>query len=224
MSTAFHQRPLEAVFSRRAHAAICAETLAHHPDETGGILLGHFHKNRWQVLEAIDPGPGAICTATTFSYDRAYVSHLANKLARQYCRPLQLIGLWHRHPGSVDRFSAEDDTTNRRFAGQGAHGALSCLVNLDPGFRITAFHVPQDLCYQPLPIWIGDELIDAALRAQVDGSHLSPEQLRAEEARRHGAAGGETHARALAGGAVVLAEVGDLEVDQGCGICSAGRP
>ena len=144
--------PQEVLFSRRAIAAICAETLEHHPLETGGILLGHWHQQRWQVLEAIDPGPDARCTATTFEYDCAYVDHLASKLARQYRQPLQLIGLWHRHPGSFDRFSAEDDVTNQRFAALTPHGALSCLVNLDPDFRLTAFHVPKDLRYVRLPL------------------------------------------------------------------------
>jgi proteasome lid subunit RPN8/RPN11 len=169
--------PVEVLFSRRAHAAICAETLEHHPNETGGILLGHFHQNRWQVLEAIDPGPAARCTAPTFEYDLAYVNHLAAKQARLYCRPLQLIGLWHRHPGSFDRFSAEDDTTNRRFAQQSPDGALSCLINLDPNFRISAYHVSADLTYRQLPWWRGNELLDSELFALNDGSALDPQLL-----------------------------------------------
>ena len=169
--------PLEVLFSRRAVAAICAETLEHHPLETGGILLGHWHQRRWQVLEAIDPGPGARCTATTFEYDCAYVDHLASKLARQYRRPLQLIGLWHRHPGSFDRFSAEDDLTNQRFAARSPHGALSCLVNLDPCFRLTAFHVPPDLSCMRLPWLVGDALIDSTLREPLHPFDLDPEQL-----------------------------------------------
>lgn len=169
--------PQEALFSRRAIAAICAETLEHHPLETGGILLGHWHQHRWQVLEAIDPGPGARCTATTFEYDGAYVDHLASKLARQYHQPLQLIGLWHRHPGSFDRFSAEDDLTNQRFAVRTPHGALSCLVNIDPAFRLTAFHVPPDLSYVRLPLVVGDALIDSALREPIHPCGLNPQRL-----------------------------------------------
>ena len=177
MTTTAIEKPLEALFSRRAYAGICAETLEHHPNETGGILLGRFHQNRWQVLEAIDPGPGAISTAISFSYDQAYVHHLAAKLSRQYRQPLQLVGLWHRHPGSFDCFSAEDDDTNRRFASQASHGALSCLVNLDPHFRLTAYHVPVDLRYERLPFWVGDGLIDSELREQLDANDLDPERL-----------------------------------------------
>ena len=177
MTTSAVNRPVEVLFSQRALAAICAETLDHHPNETGGILLGHFHQDRWQVLEAIDPGPGAVSTEATFSYDQAYVTHLAAKLARQYRQYLHVIGLWHRHPGCFDRFSADDDTTNQRFAVRSCHGALSCLVNLDPQFRITAYHVPADLHYQRLPVWIGDGLIAAELRASLDASDLDSEQL-----------------------------------------------
>jgi proteasome lid subunit RPN8/RPN11 len=150
-------------FSSRAHAAIVAETHAQHPNETGGILLGHHSQGRWHVMEAIDPGPGAQFTPTTFEYDTAYVTHLARKLAGVYEQPLSLIGLWHRHPGSFDRFSAEDDVTNRRYAEQSPAGAISCLVNLDPHFRITAYHVPADLAYRRLPISCGDLAIPRAL-------------------------------------------------------------
>lgn len=177
MFSEFSHRPVEVLFSRRAHSAICAEALEHHPLETGGILLGHLHQQRWQVLEAIDPGPAARCTATTFEYDRDYVNHLARKLAAQYRQPLQLIGLWHRHPGSFDQFSGEDDITNRRFAAMNSGGALSCLVNLDPHFRLTAFHVPADLNYQRLPVVVGDALIDSSLRTPLCAADLTGERL-----------------------------------------------
>ena len=49
MTTTAIEVPVEVLFSRRAHAAICAETLEHHPNETGGILLGRYHQKRWQV-------------------------------------------------------------------------------------------------------------------------------------------------------------------------------
>lgn len=160
----------QVIFSSRAHAAIVAETHEQHPNETGGILLGHHRMGRWHVIEAIDPGPAARFTPTTFEYDTAYVTHLSRKVADLYEHPLSLIGLWHRHPGSFDRFSAEDDHTNRRFAQQSQAGAISCLVNLDPAFRITAYHVPADLAYRRLPISVGNQAVPSAL--------LLPRQLR----------------------------------------------
>lgn len=179
LSLPFRPLPLgeRVIFSRRAHAAIVAETHAQHPNETGGILLGHHHHGRWHVIEAIDPGPAARFSPSSFEYDTAYVTHLARKMAGIYERPLGLIGLWHRHPGSFDRFSAEDDATNRRYAEQSPDGAISCLVNLDPHFRITAYHVPADLAYRRLPISCGDQAIPRALLEPRRRSCLEPTAL-----------------------------------------------
>lgn len=165
------------VFSERAYAAIVAETDAQHPNETGGILLGHCLGGIWHVIEAIDPGPGSHFSPVTFAYDTAYVNHLARKVAGLYQRPLRLIGLWHRHPGSLDRFSPEDDLTNQRYAAQSHKGAISCLINLDPHFRITAYRVPHDLKYQRLPHHCGDGAIPAKFLELRRSSCLHPDQL-----------------------------------------------
>ena len=165
------------IFSERAHAAIVAETCAQHPNETGGILLGHFRAGVWHVLEAIDPGPGSHFSPVSFEYDTTYVNHLARKVASQYEQPLRLIGLWHRHPGSNDRFSHDDDITNQRYATQAPEGAISCLVNLDPHFRITAYQVPHDLQYRRLPHHCGDGAIPAELRELRRSSCLHPSRL-----------------------------------------------
>jgi proteasome lid subunit RPN8/RPN11 len=175
-------RPTQRViFSERAHAAIVAETHEQHPNETGGILLGHHLSGSWHVIEAIDPGPGSHFSPVTFEYDTAYVNHLARKMADRYERPLRLIGLWHRHPGSNNRFSHDDDITNRRYALQAQEGAISCLVNLDPHFRITAYHVPHNLHYRPLPYHLDDRAIPADLLELRRPSCLRPDRL---EARR----------------------------------------
>ena len=42
----------------------------------------------------------------SFEYDEAFVNYLAQSVANQYKRPLDLLGLWHRHPGSMDVFSS----------------------------------------------------------------------------------------------------------------------
>lgn len=172
------------VFSERAYAAIVAETDAQHPNETGGILLGHCLGGIWHVIEAIDPGPGSHFSPVTFAYGTVYVNHLARKVAGYYQRPLRLIGLWHRHPGSFDRFSPEDDLTNQRYATQSPEGAISCLVNLDPHFRITAYHVPQDLNYQRLPHHCGDRAIPGELLELRRSSCLHPDQLEARRQQR----------------------------------------
>ncbi|MEB3262440.1 MAG: Mov34/MPN/PAD-1 family protein [Cyanobacteriota bacterium] len=172
------------IFSDRAHAAIVAETFAQHPNETGGILLGHYLDGAWHVIEAIDPGPCSRFSPVSFEYDTAYVNHLARKVAGHYERPLRLIGLWHRHPGSNDRFSHDDDITNRRYAIQSTEGTISCLVNLDPHFRITAYHVPRDLNYRRLPHHCGDGAIPTELRELRRSSCLHPDALAAREEQR----------------------------------------
>lgn len=171
--------PERVIFADRAHSAIVAETLEQHPNETGGILLGHRTDGRWHVIEAIDPGPAARFSPVTFEYDTAYVNHLARKVAGHYERSLTLVGLWHRHPGSFDQFSQDDDITNHRYASQSPEGAISCLVNLDPQFRITAYHVPPDLRYRRLPHEIGNATIPAELLELRRRSCLDPEQLEA---------------------------------------------
>ena len=136
------------VFSDKAYNAIICETLRWHPAETGGFLLGHKLDNgTWYVIEAIPPGYsennrqdrvyheiGYFEPNTTFS------EYLSNTIADQYACPLTLLGLWHRHPGSMDVFSGTDDETNSRLA-RSHDGIISGLVNVDPNFRMTMRYV-----------------------------------------------------------------------------------
>jgi hypothetical protein len=89
------------------------------------------------------------------------VNHLSKKVASLYNAPLQLVGLWHRHPGSLDVFSGTDDITNRRYAEHIGGSAISCIVNLDPQFRITAYSVPLDLSYRKLNVDFPDSMQQA---------------------------------------------------------------
>ena len=127
--------------SPRAHADILAETLDNIDTETGGILIGHKEGRHWYVVEAIDPGPNAVLRHAYFEYNNEYVTHLANKVRRKYKTPPRLLGLWHRHPGSFDRFSSTDDETNAKFVEACGGAAISALVNIDPLFRMTFYAV-----------------------------------------------------------------------------------
>lgn len=129
------------VISRRAYASILAETLEKAHTETGGILLGYHHEDTWYVVESVDPGPRSVFEIAYFEYDQGYVNHLINKISRLYGQQLDLLGLWHRHPGSFDRFSGTDDETNTNFALVNDFGAISGLVNIDPVFRMTFYCV-----------------------------------------------------------------------------------
>jgi hypothetical protein len=136
-----NQKCSKIIFSDKSFLGIVAETYERSKTETGGILLGDIIGDTWYVLESLDPGPNSIFQQSYFEYDTPYVTHLANKIARFYQVKLQLLGLWHRHPGSFDSFSSTDDSTNREYALKNSAGAISGLVNLDPSFRLTMYHV-----------------------------------------------------------------------------------
>jgi len=154
---------MQVVFSNRAYLSILAETSERIKTETGGIFLGCHENGNWYVVEAIDPGPKSVFQATYFEYDQKYTQHLINKIARLYRAKLGLIGLWHRHPGSFDEFSSTDDGTNSDYAKSTPAGAISALVNIDPHFRITPYHVAWPLRYAKVSYKVGDDLIPAYL-------------------------------------------------------------
>ena len=150
---------MQVVLSSRAYMAILAETTEKIKTETGGVFLGCHENGTWYVIEAIDPGPKSVFQVAYFEYDQKYTEHLINKIARMYQAKLTLIGLWHRHPGSFDEFSPTDDETNSDYAKLSVNGAISVLVNIDPGFRITPYHVAWPLRYTKITYKVGDDLI-----------------------------------------------------------------
>lgn len=148
------------VFSNKAWNAIVNETFRKDPVETGGILLGHIlSEGDWVVMEMIPPGTKAIHQRAYFEPDTEFVNYLANSVSKQYKRELLVLGLWHRHPGSMDVFSGTDDGTNATYAQMNKYGAISGLVNLDPNFRFTLRHVSYPLHYQIVDMEVGDDLI-----------------------------------------------------------------
>lgn len=132
------------VFSQRAFNSIVTETIHKHPVETGGILIGYVLDNGVRiVVENIPPGQNSQHKWGYFEYDEVFVNYLSNVVARQYKGNLQVLGLWHRHPGSLDTFSTTDDETNLLFAQGQSYGSISALVNCDSKMRITMYHVDQ---------------------------------------------------------------------------------
>lgn len=152
---------MKVVFSNRAYAGVMAETAEKIKTETGGLFLGAVEHDTWYIVEAIDPGPKSIFEVAYFEYDQQYTQHLINKVANLYQEKLALIGLWHRHPGSFDSFSTTDNGTNSKYARMRLNGAISALVNIDPKFRITMYHVGQPCRYTKIPYQVGDDLIPA---------------------------------------------------------------
>lgn len=155
------------VISDKAYNAIIRESFAKHPVETGGILLGYILDNGlWIIMEMIPPGINGIFQTAYFEYDQDFVNYLGTSVANQYKEPLQVLGLWHRHPGSMDYFSSTDDGTNSEFASKNPYGVISGLVNIDPAFRLTMYHLehndgvrPQNIAYSTVDVEVGDDLI-----------------------------------------------------------------
>ena len=148
--------------SDQAYTSIVAETHAHIDTETGGVFLGKFEAGAWYIIEVIDPGYQDILRQVAyFEYDKSYVTHLANVHARLYKNSLSLLGLWHRHPGGFDRFSATDDQTHRLYLRQNPRrGIISSLVNIDPRFRLTHYFIDSSVTHRKITdIHIGDQHI-----------------------------------------------------------------
>lgn len=150
---------MKVVFSDRAFSAIMAETTEKIETETGGLFLGTVENGIWYIIEAIDPGPKSVFEVAYFEYDQTYTQHLINKVANIYEAKLDLIGLWHRHPGSFDVFSSTDNGTNSKYAKMRVEGAISALVNVDPRFRLTMYHVAPPCKYNKITYVVGNDLI-----------------------------------------------------------------
>ena len=164
------------VFSDKAYNAVIRETFEWEPVETGGILLGHILDNGcWIVMDVLPPGYGEGREGDNvyheygyFEYNRKFVNYLAKSVAEQYDIPLELLGLWHRHPGSMDHFSGTDDGTNATFAQQNPQGIISGLINVDPQLRMTMYYLSHadainrgrgPLNYQEVQVEVGSDLI-----------------------------------------------------------------
>lgn len=175
---------MQIVFSNRAYLAIISETYEKIKTETGGIFLGCYEDGTWYVIEAIDPGPKSVFQVAYFEYDKKYTTHLINKLARLYHSKLTLIGLWHRHPGSFDEFSSTDGGTNSEYAKLSVNGAISVLVNIDPKFRITPYHVSWPLRYSKISYKVGDDFIPEQL-LQLKKADLSVDYINSYAEKSH---------------------------------------
>lgn len=175
---------MEVVFSKRAMTALLVETREKITTETGGVFLGKYESGVWYIVETIDPGPNSIFKPAYFEYDQDYINHLINKVSRLYKNQLDLIGLWHRHPGSLDTFSMTDDGTNTQYAQLADCGAISGLVNIDPEFRLTLYHVSLPLKYEKIAYSVDDTRIPRAIAELREPSEYSKQLGKIQEASK----------------------------------------
>jgi proteasome lid subunit RPN8/RPN11 len=165
------------VMSDRALSQIYNETSSKGDDETGGLLLGHFIDGIWYIVESSDPGYNAIFQRSYHESDERYVNHVCDIISRTYKYPLNFLGMWHRHPGSLDTFSGTDDVTNAKYAESAGNGCISLLINKDPNFRMTAYYVDissGSASYVKTDMLVGDnhitkkEVMEVASQRDID--------------------------------------------------------
>ncbi len=148
----------EVFISDKAHISIIAETASRDPDETGGVFFGQIgDDNNWYVMEATDPGIKTFHSVVHHEMDDKYHNHIYPVITRIYKNEPELLGLWHRHPGSVDTFSQDDNNTNREYAKVIGRGAISLLVNIDPQVRYTCYYLDMQGVYHKVPVKVGDK-------------------------------------------------------------------
>ena len=147
------------VLSERAYKSILAETFTHGNRETGGILLGHFVNKIWYIIEVIDPGLITVNNSTYFEFDIEYVNHRMRTINRLYNYPLTILGVWHRHPGSMDTFSTTDISSIHTHVSESQNGILSMLVNVDPELRMTFYYCSKECTLMKVPYDVGDNVI-----------------------------------------------------------------
>jgi len=156
------------VLSDRAYKSILAETLSLGDCETGGIFLGHFINRVWYVIECVDAGLTTVNTSVSFHYDEKYVNHQVKKIGRLYNHPLTILGIWHRHPGSMDTFSSTDLHSIGIHVSRFRVGVLSMLVNVDPKLRMTFYYCGKEHTLMKVPYDVGDHLIIKDLLSLAD--------------------------------------------------------
>lgn len=151
------------ILSDRAFMQIYKETHSKIRTETGGLLLGHYQDGIWYVIEASDPGKHGIFEVAYHESDVEYQNHVCEVISRLYKYPLVFLGMWHRHPGSMDFFSGTDDRTNYKYAKAVGNGCISALINYDPEFRMTFYYVEnlhhEQVKYTKVKVEIGNDKI-----------------------------------------------------------------
>ena len=163
------------VLSERAKAGIMSEVILNNEVETGGVLLGYIKNSIWYVVECLDPGIRTNNTVDRFSWDRTYVNHLFERVRNLYEVPLSILGFWHRHPGSMDVFSADDmGTIGEHLASMPRTGLITMLVNVDPDFRMTFYHAFDDELMK-VGYDIGDEYFPEAAMQWLSEENLTEE-------------------------------------------------
>jgi len=167
------------ILSDRAYTSIINDVLQNGKLETGMVLLGNIVGKIWYVTECIPGGPESFNTRNDFVLDLAFVNYLVKKTSSLYRHPVSILGFYHRHPGSMDYFSATDLATIRDNLVSCPNGLLSMLVNVDPDLRMTFYYCRDNrlmrVGYDHGDEYFPKELLEMASPRQLIEHSASPE-------------------------------------------------
>ncbi|MEX0655325.1 MAG: Mov34/MPN/PAD-1 family protein [Phycisphaeraceae bacterium] len=90
----------------------------HHPEETGGVLLGYWINDGTDVVitKAVGPGPEAGHRRYGFTPDHQYQEQEIARFYEASGRRLGYLGDWHSHPEGPTKLSRRDCRTLKRIA------------------------------------------------------------------------------------------------------------
>jgi len=165
-------RCIHCYINDRAYASVITEVMINGQNETGGVFLGYIINRAWYIVESVDPGVDTVNQVAFFRWDADYVNHQAERLSKIYQKPLTILGFWHRHPGSMDYFSDQDESTIRSNLRGLREGLLSMLVNIDPKLRMT-FYYCYDNNIMPIRYDVGNKYFPVELLKYADSEELS---------------------------------------------------
>lgn len=165
-------RCIHCYINDRAYASVITEVMTNGQNETGGVFLGYIINRAWYIVESVDPGVDTVNQVAFFRWDADYVNHQAERLSKIYQKPLTILGFWHRHPGSMDYFSDQDESTIRSNLRGLREGLLSMLVNIDPKLRMT-FYYCYDNNIMPIRYDVGNKYFPVELLKYADSEELS---------------------------------------------------
>ena len=135
--------------------ALAAQALG--PENVVGVTMPSSYSSSGSVDDSV-----ALCQNLGVKLQTHPIAELVAGYAQQFegsfGQPLQgPQARRHRHPGSLDTFSSDDDRTNHSFAEVIGNGAVSMLVNLDPTARLTCYYLSKNGEYRTVPVMVGDK-------------------------------------------------------------------
>ena len=144
------------VLSPLAWALMVSQSCVANPNETGGALLGYRDGTTVHVTVALPSGPRSQASPVMLKYNEEFQNYVFGVITELMGQKGGLLGLWHRHPGSLDRFSGVDAVAHEQF-GKVLNGeVLSLLITLDGGApRVTGYFVDtNEMVYHLIPVTI----------------------------------------------------------------------